>query len=92
MRVRFVVVLALVSAVALGAAGPATAYIEQAGDCPPGGGWQLVDLDSLPSGAQLLGSTLDTNADVCLCIKALRPGVFVARDNTVHQGRVKQGE
>jgi hypothetical protein len=93
MRVRFALVLALIiSALTLYAAGPADAYLEQAGDCPAGDSWQLVDLDSIPARVQLVGSALDTNADTCLCIKPLRPGVFVARDNTVHQGQVEHGE
>jgi hypothetical protein len=92
MRVRFAVVLALISALTLCGAGSASAYLEQAGDCPPGDSWQLVDLNSLPPAEQLIGSARDTNADICLCIKPLRPGVFVVRDNTVHQGQVKHGE
>jgi len=93
MRARFALMVTLIaSAVTLWAAGPADAYVEQAGDCPPGDSWTLVDLGSLPPGGQLVGSARDTNADVCLCIKPLGPGVFVVRDNTVHQGQIKHDE
>jgi hypothetical protein len=90
-RVRFVLMVALiVSALALWGAGPAAAYAQE-GACPPGDGWQLMELTSLPETGEL-GPSLDLNGDVCLCVKFLgnhpRAGSFVAVDNRV----MKPGE
>jgi hypothetical protein len=52
MRARFALMVTLIaSAVTLWAAGPADAYLEQAGDCPPGDSWMLVDLKVSPQGS-----------------------------------------